>query len=90
MVCGERLESAIKVLPEADWENWAKNGQCLFTIVNKDQAPRMVVEFCNDFGSVIDSEQLEHKRMLAPLLKALKIAYVTFSEEEFDEVVGIE
>lgn len=68
-------------------ESWAKKNKCLFTIVDTEDTPCMVVEFFSGFEQAIDATEEEHQRLLSPLLKAAGVRYVTISPSEFSEML---
>lgn len=85
-VCGGELPAAISNrMPQLG--NWAKRNHCLFTIVNSEDEPRMVVEFRSDHDGAIDALETEHQAYLSPILHEAKIRYITFSQDEFVEVL---
>lgn len=66
-------------------ETWARNNTCLFTVVNNDGDPCMVMEFYSGFEhGVVVEEEVDHQRFLKPILKARGVHYVTISGEEFE------
>ncbi len=85
-VCGGDLG----VQPEAldnDTRAWAERNRCLFTVVDDEDDPKMVVEFEPDFSSFIEVEQLERKSRLPGILKAKGIQYLTISGKEMGEIL---
>ena len=67
--------------------SWAKKTTCLFTIVDQNDQPCMVVEFFSGFDGSIDASEEEHQRLLAPLLSNRHIPYVTISDREFGDLI---
>ena len=90
-VCGGELPGV--AFPEVqmpfgfDLRSWAKQSKCLFTVVDGDDNPKLVVEFFSGFSDYVSNHEVEHQRYLKPLLGKLGIAYVTISTDEFDEVL---
>jgi len=85
-VCGGELpESAL----DADGARleWAKRNRCLFTVVDADDNPCLVVEFFAGFSEFVDPVEEEHQRFLKPLLESQGIRYVTISPAEFSEIL---
>lgn len=72
---------------ESRLEQWAKKNTCLFTIVDQNDMPRMVIEFFQGFDSSVDPTEEEHQRLLPPLLSRRQIPYVTISDQEFGDLV---
>ena len=66
----------------------AQLSACLFTIVDDDDTPKMVVEFAADFGGAIDLAILERQSRLPQLLESAGIRYIAISAMEFDELVA--
>jgi hypothetical protein len=69
-------------------EAWASEIKCLFTIVNHQSVPRMVIELMEDFSEVVDLQVLQRQRYLRPLLQAAGVPYVTMSQDEFSEITN--
>ena len=81
-VCGGTLPAGHG--PEFDL--WARANHCLFTIVNADEDPCLVVEFFSGYKNRVDVTEEQHQRFLRPLLAACSIRYVTISEGEFADL----
>lgn len=89
LVCGGVLPD----LPEArypKYASWAEGFRCLFTIVNGQDEPCLVIEFFSGFGGVIDPVEAEREHYLPSVLRCRNIYYMTLSEEEFDELIAPE
>lgn len=84
-VCGGELPTDHGL--DIDLPIWAAKNTCLFTVVDYEDRPKMVVEFFSGFGHAIDPIDLEHQRFLKPLLARMGILYITISQGEFDEVL---
>ena len=67
--------------------SWAERDKCLFTVVDGDDNPKMVIEFSPDFSKYIEVEQIERQKHLPPLLGACGIQYVTMSSSELGEIL---
>ena len=85
-VCGGDLSVLSEPL-DAETREWAERNRCLFTVVDGDDDPKMVVEFEPDFSSYIEVDQLERKSRLPGLLKANGIQYLTISGQEMGEIL---
>jgi hypothetical protein len=85
-VCGGDLGVQPKALDD-DTRAWAERNRCLFTVVDEEDDPKMVVEFEPDFSSYIEVEQLERKSRLPGILKANGIQYLTISGKEMGEIL---
>ena len=85
-VCGGDLSCLPHALDE-ETRGWAERNRCLFTVVNEEDDPKMVVEFEPDFSSYIEVEQLERKSRLPALLKANGIQYLTITGKEMGEIL---
>lgn len=66
---------------------WARKNKCLFTVVDADDQPKLVIEFFEGFEHSVDPHEEEHQRLLKPLLEELDIAYVTISNAEFSDLL---
>ena len=75
---------------EIDMLSWARRNRCLFTIIDAQSNPRMVVEFFSGFKQVVDVEEAEHQKFLKPILSASGVNYVTFSRDELEEILDPE
>lgn len=94
-VCGGELPSGFNHhslnVSEAQYRalnmpQWAKKNKCLFTVLDCNDNPKMVVEFFSGFRESVSNTEVEHERYLPPLFEALGIHYVTISPQEFDEI----
>jgi hypothetical protein len=85
-VCGGELPVPASV-DAAALRLWAESNRCLFTVVDADDNPRLVIEFFSGFERFIDPTEAEHQRYLPPPLEAAGIRYVTISPEEFSEIL---
>jgi hypothetical protein len=85
-VCGGALPEGI---PE-EITTWAKTSKCLFTVVDAEDEPKLVVEFFSGFEQGIDVTEEAHQRVLPHLLPRCGIRYVTVSIEEFVDALDPE
>ena len=65
---------------------WAKKEKCLFTIVDNQDAPRLVVEFFSGFDRPFEVRHETHQRLVKPLLMSVGVPYITISHDEFSEI----
>lgn len=72
---------------DAETKAWAERSRCLFTIVDGEDEPKMVVEFAPDFSSYIEVDQLERQSRLPLLLKSRGVQYLTISGDELNEIL---
>jgi hypothetical protein len=73
--------------PPTKW-GWAEAAGCLFTIVDSDDTPKMVVEFAIDSSSnCIDLTLLERQESLPKLLELCGVRYISISDGEFQEIL---
>ena len=87
-VCGGELPPKIK-FPSLKGEAlnlWAKKNKCLFTVVDREDNPKMVVEFFSGFENFVNVTEAEHMQYLKPLLEAREISYITMSPGDFAEI----
>lgn len=85
-VCGGELPST-NGMPKPELTTWAKASKCLFTIVDDDDTPKMVVEFFSGFTDTVDPVEEEHQRLLTSILPAAGVRYITISNAEFSELL---
>lgn len=84
------------VLPEELIDNsinikaWAKSTKCLFTIIDAQSDPKMVVNFFSGFSNVIEPDEVQFQKYAPKLLEASGIRYVGISNEEFGQIVDPE
>jgi hypothetical protein len=85
-VCGGAVPPSVAA-SDASISAWAEKDKCLFTIVDDDDTPKMVLEFAPNFSEYIEVEQLERQKRLPPLLGACGVQYVTMSSSELEEIL---
>jgi hypothetical protein len=85
-VCGGSYPS-IADEPEELIARWAEVSACLFTVVDDDDTPKMVIEFATDLSSTIDVDQLNRQQRLPHLLELRGVRYVLMTNDEFDEIL---
>jgi len=85
-VCGGDL-AELGAACDPETRAWAERARCLFTIVDGEDEPKMVVEFAPDFSSYIEVDQLERQSRLPPLLKSRGVQYLTISGSELGEIL---
>ncbi len=82
-VCGgelpERYQGALR--------DWARSSTCLFTVVDGQDSPKLVVEFYEGFADSVDVKEAEHSQHLPSLFSALGIHYITISAQEFVDLI---
>jgi hypothetical protein len=66
---------------------WVHVAGCLFTIVDHDDTPKMVVEFAPNLSNCIDLQLLERQQQLPRLLGLCGIHYVSMTDAEFQEII---
>lgn len=85
-VCSGKIPS-VRDGDSEDFRKWVSRGRCLFTIVNDDDEPKLVIEFAPDFSSVIELSDLAQQRFLPRVLKAAGIQYLTVQADEFEDMI---
>ncbi len=62
---------------------------CLFTVVDRDNNPRVVIDFdgLSEKSSTIEAKRVECHATMKPLLKAAGIKFLTISQDEFAEIL---
>ena len=86
-VCGGDL-SALPEALDSETREWAESARCLFTVVDQDDDPKMVVEFEPVFSSYIEVDQLERKSRLPAILRANGVQYLTITGEEMRDILN--
>lgn len=83
--CSENtVDGSVAIVPQDAMSKW---GNCLFTVVDGSDAPKMVVELAPDFSEIVDTHLLERQQYLPKLLMDKGIKYVVFSKEEFRDIL---
>ena len=85
-VCGGSYPPGAEEIA-VDIANWAEVAGCLFTIVDDDDCPKMVVEFAVDLKRCIDVQLLERQEHMPKLLALCGVRYVVVTEAEFEEIL---
>lgn len=62
---------------------WAEVAACLFTVVDFDDVPKMVVEFAPDFSLYVDVKEVDRHQKLPHLLDTRGVRYVSITKAEF-------
>jgi hypothetical protein len=86
-VCGGELPHTINNGDEELRER-AERDKCLFTIVDDNDTPKMVMELQPDFTQFIEVERLERQRWLPSLLSQCGVQYITMSASELGEIIN--
>lgn len=66
---------------------WARKNRCLFTIVDDDDNPKLVVDFEAIEEDTIDAQRLEYQRIVEPILRAAGVRFFTITSDEFREML---
>lgn len=85
-VCGGDLSVLSQDFDE-ETRIWAERSKCLFTVVDGEDDPKMVVELAPDFSDFIELEQLERQNKLPGLLRSRGVQYLTISGDEMSEIL---
>ncbi len=84
-VCGGTQPSSA-ALAAKQTRDWMDESGCLFTVVDHDDTPKLVVEFEADFSRYIDVSQMERRQRLPHLLENHGIRYITISAADFRDM----
>jgi hypothetical protein len=66
---------------------WAEAAGCLFTVVDENDNPKMVVELALDVSQPIDIALLDRQQRLPKLLWERGVQYVLVTQDEFSEIL---
>lgn len=66
---------------------WAEAAGCLFTVVDANDNPKMVVELAVDLSQPIDVTLLDRQQRLPKLLEQRGVQYVLVTQDEFAEIL---
>lgn len=87
-VCGGELPIVLGLRASEGLEDWARLNKCLYTIVDGQGLPRLVIDIFATFdGKTIDAVELEHQRIAPVLFSAIEIKYIVLSHEEVSEIL---
>ncbi len=64
------------------------NFVCLFTVVDDDDQPKLVVEFFLTNSVTIDVNEMERRVLVEKVLVQNGIRYITISEDDFFDIRG--
>jgi hypothetical protein len=67
-------------------KSFARGRKCLFTVVDYDDSPRMVVELLPGKGTVVEMDYYDRQAFVEESLEQAGIRYVTVSVDEVDGV----
>jgi hypothetical protein len=68
-------------------KGWAAQESCLFTVVDHNDSPKMVLEFFSGFGKIIEAHAVDHHRILPALLQEVGVHYVTIPRDQFSRMI---
>lgn len=89
-VCGGEVPSGIAVeqrpLP-SNLKEWAKGNRCLFTLVDAQDTPKLVLDFEALNDGTVDPDKIEYHRVLRPVLEAAGVRFLTITNDEFAELL---
>jgi hypothetical protein len=85
-VCGGDIPEHVRAT-SSDKVSWVEHDKCLFTVVDDDDNPKMVMEFSPDYSDYIEIDQLERQKHLPPILGACGVQYITISPQELVEIL---
>jgi hypothetical protein len=84
-VCGGCYPTEAGDSPDGVAE-WAEVEPCLFTIVDQDDAPKMVIEFAPNFSLYVDVKQIERHQRLPAMLDSQGVRYISVTQAEFSDM----
>lgn len=84
MVCRSSLRGQVE---DESAVNWELLSSLLFTIIDQDGDPHLVVEFDVEYGNVVDVAALERKEILGPLLTNIGVRYLVISRDELCQML---
>ena len=85
MICGHQYPAQVRdSVPNI--EIWSRENSCLFTVIDGNSDPKVVIDRFDGFEESIDFDQVEHQKYLPALFSELGIHYITISSEELQLV----
>ena len=89
--CGGELPISDEVLRKElqieDVTSWVLSQKCLFTVVDKDDQPKLVFDFFSGFDQAFEVKDVTGQQYLRPILFAAGVQYITITDEEFAEIL---
>lgn len=83
-VCGGVVPDVLRDRFHTEAESWAKKHKCMFTVIDGNGTPKLIVDFSATARGIIDVSLLEQHNVSRGLFAKLGLPYVTVSEEEFN------
>jgi len=87
---GELPEEKFKKEEQQAVALWAKQKKCLFTVVNQEDAPKLVVELGVDAKTSIDVAELDKQQQARPILSAAGVPYIILSKSDLSFITDPE
>jgi len=85
MICGQSYPPSLTAdFPELP--QWAKSTICLFTVIDGESDPRMVIDIFDGFEESIDVKQEERQRYLPLLFSGINVHYITLGSDEIASI----
>lgn len=92
-VCGGEVPTSMELdrisSGGVDLVAWARSSRCLFTIVDDDDAPKLVVDLFDGFDDSIEPHQAEFQKYIRPVLSAVGVNYITISAKELFDMADV-
>jgi hypothetical protein len=85
-VCGGSVPEAAE-REQPGTRSWATTNTCLFTLIDHNDDPQLVIEFFSGFKDFVDPREEQHQRFLPNLLAAAGVKYLTLTREEFTAII---
>ena len=85
-VCGGASPASLSSPMATPAEAWVDLAGCLFTVVDDEDTPKMVVEFAPDFSRYIEVKLMERHQRLPTLLEGHGIRYISITLDEFRDM----
>lgn len=85
-ICGGSISDAVEAA-QPGVRAWAERNTCLFTLIDGEDEPQLVIEFFSGFQQYVDAREEQHQRFLPELLRNVGVKYITLSPEEFTAIL---
>jgi hypothetical protein len=86
-VCGGNVPHDICAVDNEQAKVWADENRALCTLVDQNDVPRVVVDFCSKSDDAIEFLEVERRKFMQPIMHAAGIIYVAVNEEELAELL---
>ncbi|MCB0336928.1 MAG: hypothetical protein KDD62_11510 [Bdellovibrionales bacterium] len=85
--CNEAAQEKLAAIALARTPDWSRTEKCLFTIVDTDGTPKLIVELFADDGNTVDLLLLDKQEQLEVLCREAQIHLAIFGYHELAQIL---